>query len=266
VIRCGKCQWSVYIETASRTGGKHYSVVPLGAQPDFRGVWRLRTKGTETTYTVGQPQRGPAECTCPDHQQTKAHCKHIMALAVLGLVKRPRVRTAPSRAQGLKAHAKNAKVAIAEAKQLSAETRRHLAAMGPEPGSVRGTDRRAAILGMPPAHELEIDMAQRALAAAQGLEACDQGTPAGIVLPEGWQLGGSPVLPAPAPAPKALPPAPDGSFTAGFRAAVETHLAVRRGALIEGAACRYPFDPRSEGSAPLVLCGPCLDEEKGGRS
>jgi hypothetical protein len=60
------------------------------------------------------------------------------------------------------------------------------------------------------------------------------------------------------------PPAPEGSFQAGFRAAVETRVAVIRGDLIECAACHYPFDPMSEGSAPLGLCGPCLLEENGG--
>jgi hypothetical protein len=158
---------------------------------------------------------------------------------------RPKPPKAPS-ARALKAHAKNSKAAIAEAKALPAGARRHLAAMGPEPAPLRGTDRRAAILGMPPAHELEIDLAQRAAA-----------------LPEGWQRGGSPI---PAPSAKARPPAPEGSFTAGFRAAVETHLALRRGELIECAACSYPFDPEAEGSAASALCGPCLDDAKGGRS
>jgi hypothetical protein len=261
-IRCGVCQWSVFIRTNGRAGGKHYAVVPLGAQPGFRGVWRVRTKGTETTYTVAQPKAGPAACSCPDHEQTGAHCKHIMALAVLGLVRRPKVKTAPSRAKGLKAHAKNARAAIAEARQLAPEARRHLAAMGPEPAPLRGTDRRAAILGMPKAQDLEIDLAQRAIAA----EASARPAPAGIVLPEGWQLGGAALRPAAAPAAKALPPVPAGSFAVGFRQAVADHLALKRGDLVECAACRYPFDPETEGSAPLALCGPCLDEEKGGRS
>jgi hypothetical protein len=226
-IRCGKCRWTTYIETDGRTGGKVYSVIPLGEQPGFRGVWRLRTHGTQTTYTVARPKRGPATCSCPDHETTGAFCKHMQALACIGLLKRPRRKSAPSRAKGLKAHAKNAKAAIVEARALPAEARQHLAS----------------------------------LARADAL---------GINLPEGWQIGGSPVIPAPAPAPaaaaKALPPAPEGSFTAGFRAAVENHLALRRGDLIECAACRYPFDPEAEGSAPLALCGPCLDEQKGGRS
>jgi hypothetical protein len=185
-----------------------------------------------------------------------------MALAALGLVRRPKVKTAPSRAQGLKAHAKNARAAIAEARQLAPEARRHLAAMGPEPAPIRGTDRRAAILGMPKAQDLEIDLAQRAVAA----EASARPAPAGIALPEGWQLGGAGRALAAAPAAKALPPAPEGSFAAGFRQAIADHLALKRGDLIECAACHYPFDPETEGSAPRALCGPCLAEEKGGRS
>jgi hypothetical protein len=198
-------------------------------------------------------------------------CKHIRALAALGLLKLPKDKPAPSQARARKAHAKTAKAAIAECKALSPEARRHLAAMGPEPGSVRGSDRRAALLGMPKAQDLEIALAQRAVAA----EASARPAPAGIVLPEGWQLGGAALRPAAAPAPKALPPAPAGSFTAGFRQAVADHLArqavadhlaLRRGDLVECAACRYPFDPETEGSGPLALCGPCLLEEKGGRA
>src|SRR5262245_8963060 len=165
-----------------------------------------------------------------------------MALSALRRVKRPRAKPGPSKAKPLKAHAKNANAAIAEAKALSPEARRHLAAMGPEPAPLHGTHRRAALVGLPRAADLDIS------------------------LPEGWQLGGSPIRPAPAPAPKVIPPAPEGSFAAGFRQAVADHLALKRGELIECAACRYSFDPQTEGSAPLALCSPCLDEQKGGRS
>ena len=261
LVRHGICRWSVYIATDGRTGGKHYSVTPLADQPGFRGVWRIRAHGTETTYTVAAPRTGRPGCTCPDHETRGTACKHIMALAALGLIRRPKEKPAPSQAKALRAHAKNARAAVAEANALSAEARRHLAAMGPEPAPIRGTDRRAGILGMPKAQDLEIDLAQRAIAA----ETSVRPAPAGFVLPEGWQLGGD-RRPLPAPAPKALPPAPDGSFTAGFRQAVADHLALRRGDLVECAACRYPFDPETEGSAPLALCGPCLAEEKGGRS
>jgi hypothetical protein len=154
-------------------------------------------------------------------------CKHIRALAVLGLFKCPKDKPAPSAARGRRAHAKNAKAAIAEAKALPAEARRHLAALGPEPGPA---------------------------------------APAGFVLPEGWQLGGAgraALAAAAAAPPKPLAVAPEGSFTAGFRQAVADHLALKRGELIECAACRYPFDPETEGSAPLALCGHCLAEEGG---
>jgi len=253
----------VSIAPAGQTGGKLYAVIPLGAQPGFRGTWRLNVQETHPAqaYTVAAPKSGRPGCTCPDHETRGTMCKHIRALAALGLIKLPKDKPAPSRAKALKAHAKTAKAAIAECKALSPEARRHLAAMGPEPAPLRGSDRRAAILGMPKAQDLEIDLAQRAVAA----EASARPAPAGIVLPEGWQLGGD-RRPLPAPAPKALPPAPAGSFAAGFRQAVADHLALRRGDLVECAACRYPFDPETEGSGPMALCGPCLQEEKGGRS
>jgi hypothetical protein len=216
-------------------------------------------------------------------------CKHIRALGALGLLKLPKDKPAPSQARARKAHAKNAKAAIAEAKALDPAARRHLAAMGPEPAPIRGSDRRAAVLGMPKAQDLEIDLAQRAIAA----ETTARPAPAGIVLPEGWQLGGAALRPAVAPSDDTVTrwqgdtvthpdpghlvtpspchlvrpkPAPEGSFTAGFRQAVADHLALRRGDLVECAACRSPFDPEAEGSGPLALCGPCLQEEKGGRS
>jgi hypothetical protein len=184
-------------------------------------------------------------------------CKHIRALAALGLIKLPKDKPAPSQARARKAHAKTAKAAIAECKALTPEARRHLAAMGPEPGSVRGTDRRAALLGMPKAQDLEIDLAQRAVA----VEASPR-RPAGTAL---WEPP-HPLDELMPPPPKPLALAAPGSFTAGFRQAVADHLALRRGDLVECAACRYPFDPQAEGSAAAALCGPCLEEQKGGRS
>jgi hypothetical protein len=181
-------------------------------------------------------------------------CKHIRALAALGLLKAPKDKPAPSAARGRKAHAKNARAAVAEANALPKEVRRHLAAMGPareiEPAGpareIHGADRRAIAAGLPHSGTLDIDILNMPS------------------LPEGWQLGGAALKPAPAP--KELPPAPAGSFAAGFRRAIADHLALKRGELMECAACRYPFDPETEGSAPLSLCGPCLLEEKGGRS
>jgi hypothetical protein len=259
LLRHGTCRWSVYIATDGRTGGKYYSVTPLADQPGFRGVWRVRAHGTETTYTVAAPKTGRPGCTCPDHETRGTACKHIMALAALGLIRRPKEKPAPSKAKALKAHAKTARAIIAECKALDPAARRHLAAMGPEPAPLRGTDRRAALAELPPAANLDIH-------AELGIPA----KPARPALPEGWQYGGTPLVapaaPAPAPPAKIVPAAPEGSFTAGFRQAVADHLALKRGELIECAACAYPFDPETEGSAPLSLCGPCLLEEKGGRS
>src|SRR5262249_31573972 len=195
-----------YIAPAGQSGGKLYAVIPLGAQPGLRGTWRLNVQETHPaqSYTVAAPKSGRPGCTCPDHETRGTMCKHIRALAALGLIKIPKDKPAPSQARARKAHAKTAKAAIAECKALSPEASRPRAAMGPEPGSARGTDRRAALLGMPKAQALEIALAQRAVAA----EASAQPAPAGIVLPEGWQLGGAALRPAPAP--KALPPAPEG--------------------------------------------------------
>jgi hypothetical protein len=233
--RHGTCRWQVYIAPTGQTGGKTYAVTPLGAQPGFKGTWRLRNPDSGQTYTVAAPRTGRPGCTCPDHETRGTVCKHIRALAALGLLKAPKDKPAPSRAKGRKAHARNARAAVAEANALPAETRRHLAAMGPEPGSLRTTDRSAR-------------------------------RPAGAAL---WEpprpLDELMPLP-PAPVAKALPPAPEGSFTAGFRQAIADHLARKHDELIECAACRYPFDPEAEGSAPLALCGPCLDDAKGGRS
>jgi hypothetical protein len=211
----------VYIAPAGQHGGKFYAVIPLGAQPGFKGTWRLKARDTQTTYTVAAPKTGRPGCTCPDHETRGTVCKHIRALAAIGLLKAPKDK-APSRSKGLKAHAKNARAAIAAAKALDPAARRHLAAMGPEP-------------------------------APRPIEELMPAPGPGILLPV-------------RPAAKILPPVPEGSFAAGFRQAVADHLALRRGALIECAACRYPFDPQSEGSAPLALCGPCLLEEKGGRA
>jgi hypothetical protein len=227
-----------------------------------RTLKKLDPHGPPATYTVAQAKGEDARCTCPDHGNGHT-CKHIMALAAHGLMAmpkaaRPKPQKAPS-ARALRAHAKNAKAAVAEAKALDPAARRHLAAMGPEPAPIRGTDRRAALAELPPVANLDIH-------AELGIPA----KPARPALPEGWQYGGTPIVapaaPAPAPPAKIVPAAPEGSFTAGFRKAVADHLAVKRGELIECAACAYPFDPETEGSAPLALCGPCLAEEKGGRS
>jgi hypothetical protein len=228
----------VYIAPAGQSAGKFYAVIPLGAQPGFKGTWRLRAHDTQTTYTVAAPKSGKPGCTCPDHETRGTMCKHIRALAAIGLLRAPKDKPAPSRAKGLKAHAKNARAAIAEAKKLDPAARRHLAAMGPPPAPR-------------PLEEIMPDAGPGILYPVFGK---DEG---------GRQKAESrPSVPV-QPSSLILQPS---EFAAGFRQAVAAHLALKRGALIECAACRYPFDPQSEGSAPLALCGPCLLEEKGGRS
>jgi SWIM zinc finger len=247
----------------SPIGGTWYTLRWMGPQPGYKTAWQIRKQDPErqAVYTVAHAKGEQPRCTCPDHANGHI-CKHIMALAAHGLVARHRAarpKPAPSKSRALKAHLKNAKLAVAEANALSPEARRHLAAMGPEPAPIRGTDRRAALAELPPAANLDIH-------AELGIPA----KPARAALPEGWQYGGTPLVapaaPAPAPPAKIVPAAPEGSFTAGFRKAVADHLAVKRGELIECAACRYPFDPEAEGSAASALCGPCLDDAKGGRS
>jgi hypothetical protein len=169
-------------------------------------------------------------------------CKHIRALAAIGLLKAPKDK-APSRAKGLKAHAKNARAAIAEAKKLDPAARRHLAAMGPPPAPR-------------PLEELMPDAGPGVLYPV---------APAPFGKDEGRRMKDEPDRPAVPLHPSSLILHPS-EFAAGFRQAVADHLALKRGALIECAACHYPFDPETEGSAPLALCGPCLLEEKGGRS
>jgi hypothetical protein len=146
----------VYIAPAGQNGGKFYAVIPLGAQPGFKGTWRLKARDTQTTYTVAAPKTGRPGCTCPDHETRGTVCKHIRALAAIGLLKAPKDKPAPSQARARKAHAKTARAIIAECKALSPEARRHLAAMGPEPAPLRGTDRRAALVGLPRAADLDM--------------------------------------------------------------------------------------------------------------
>src|SRR5215468_7867847 len=47
--RHGTCKWTVYIAPAGQSGGKFYAVIPLGAQPGFKGTWRLKAHDTQTT-------------------------------------------------------------------------------------------------------------------------------------------------------------------------------------------------------------------------
>jgi len=201
-VRHGLCRLTL------RIGGTDYRLRPVPAPPGFRSVWTLRKLDPDrapATYTVADPKaRGEQPgCTCPDHELSGATCKHVMALAALGLVRRPRAAR-PTKARSLKAHAKSARAALAETRAAFAEV--------------------------------------KALAPAERRHLAEVAAP----LPEGWVPGGA-----------------AAAYAQDLRSAVATAVAVARGELVECAACRYPFDPLAEGSAPLALCSPCLEGEGG---
>ena len=117
-VRHGKCALRLSI------GGTHYKLRPVSPAPGgWRIVWHLRKLDPErqALYTVGVPKGEEARCTCPDHELNGATCKHVMALAALGLVPRPKAARPkkarqPSQAKARAVHARNAEAAIAEAK------------------------------------------------------------------------------------------------------------------------------------------------------
>jgi SWIM zinc finger len=128
-VRHGTCRLTL------RIGGTEYTLRPMPNQPGMRAVWvlkKLDPHGSVVHYSVAQPKGAPAGCTCPDHEQRGSICKHIIALAALGLVATPKAaRPVKARKAPLRLHAKNARQAIAEAKALPAEARRHLAEISP---------------------------------------------------------------------------------------------------------------------------------------
>jgi SWIM zinc finger len=106
----------VAVALASSSGvtsgwGTDYRIRPITTPPvGYRSVWTLRKQDptSSATYTVSQAKGEDAACTCPDHEHNGAVCKHVMALAALGLVRRPkaaRPKPAPS-ARARKAHAR----------------------------------------------------------------------------------------------------------------------------------------------------------------
>jgi hypothetical protein len=140
-VRHGTCRLTL------RIGGMEYRLRPLPAPEGFKVVWALKKldpEGPVLHYTVAQPKGEPAGCTCPDHESRGSIWKHIMAIAALGLIPVPKAAR-PPKARTRAAHAKNARQAIAEAKALSAEARRHLADINPRleegwvPGGMAGT-------------------------------------------------------------------------------------------------------------------------------
>ena len=147
-VRHGICRLTL------RIGGTEYRLRPMPAPPGFRKVWTLRNsiRTATATYSVAQPKGEPVGCTCLDHEQRGSLCKHIMALAALGLIALPKAAR-PPKARTRQIHARNARQAIAEAKALPVEARRHLAEIvGPFPeGWQLGGAGRAALAPAAPA-------------------------------------------------------------------------------------------------------------------
>ena len=99
----------------------HHPAHPESAR--LRVVWvlnKIDPHGPVVHYSVAQPKGEPVGCTCPDHEQRGSICKHIMALAALGLIATPKAAR-PVKARTRQLHAKNARQAIAEAKALPVE-------------------------------------------------------------------------------------------------------------------------------------------------
>ena len=135
-VRHGTCRLTVRIR------GTDYRLRPMPAPAGFKAVWTLRKLDPHATatYTVAAPKGAQPGCTCPDHEIDKSVCKHIMALAALGLIAKPKAAR-PVKARTRQIHAKNARQAIAEAKALPVEA--------PPPGG-DGHSRRLAARRRPP--------------------------------------------------------------------------------------------------------------------
>jgi hypothetical protein len=151
-VRHGTCRLTVRIRETE------YRLRPMPAPEGFKVVWTLRKLDPHATatYTVAVPKGAQPGCTCPDHEIHNYTCKHIMALAALGLIPTPKAARPPeprATATAKRVHAGNARKAIAEASALTAEQRRHLAAIaGPIPeGWEIGGAGRAALASAAPA-------------------------------------------------------------------------------------------------------------------
>jgi hypothetical protein len=188
-VRHGICRLTL------RIGGMDYRLRPCPSEANVLAAWQLRKLDPHHSarYFVAAPKGKPAHCTCPDHERSGWTCKHLGALLALGLIPTPK----PPSARARKLHAKNARQAIAEAKALPVEARRHLAEIAPAPQA----------------------------------------------LPEGWQPGGA-----------------HPSFAAGFRSAVQAHVArLGRGGYEICEGCGAEFDIAI--SRHPSLCLPCAYEE-----
>jgi SWIM zinc finger len=92
-VRSGTCRLLLQI------GATDYTVRPMPAPPGFRVVWVLRKQDPQhsAAYSVVHQKGHGPDCSCPDRQINGAVCKHIRALAALGLIpalKGPRPRKA----------------------------------------------------------------------------------------------------------------------------------------------------------------------------
>jgi SWIM zinc finger len=121
-VRHGICRLTIRIHNTE------YRLRPCPAEAGILAAWVLRKLDHDSArYLVTAPKGKPAQCTCPDHERSGWTCKHIGALTAAGLIPAPK----PPSARGRKLHAKNARQAIAEAKALPVEARRHLAEIAP---------------------------------------------------------------------------------------------------------------------------------------
>ena len=122
-MRHGLCRLTL------RIGGTDYTLKPCPPETNVLAAWSLRKLDPHASarYVVAAPKGKPAHCTCPDHERSGWTCKHLGALLALGLVPAPK----PVTAKAKRLHAKNARLAIAEAKALPKEARQHLAEIAP---------------------------------------------------------------------------------------------------------------------------------------
>ena len=111
-----------------RIGGTDYTLRPIPATKPELAAWRVTKQDAERQgfYVVIATKGQPHSCTCPDHSRSGWTCKHINALQALNLIPAPKPPAAAKRA-----HAKSARQAIAETRQLTTQQRNHLAETAP---------------------------------------------------------------------------------------------------------------------------------------
>ena len=112
-VRHGLCRLTL------RIGGTDYTLKPCPPETNVLAAWSLRKLDPHASarYVVAAPKGKPAHCTCPDHERSGWTCKHLGALLALGLLPAPK----PASAKGKRLHAKNARLAIAEAKRVAGD-------------------------------------------------------------------------------------------------------------------------------------------------